>query len=185
MYYFEITLLPDLDVSLNNLWSQLYKDVHIAFVDVSKKTDEKFGVSFPLYENDRTLGTKLRIFGRSQGSLKALELPRRIQRYSDYVHITTIREVPSEKIHSYALYSRVHEECGNANKTRRYAKRHEVPFIFHDTPKLLKSPFVWLKSSSTSSRFPLFIQKNPAPQGNTDFIFSSYGLSKVTAVPEF
>ena len=109
-YYQELTLIAQAEVSLYVIWSKLYTQLHLAFVE-QKDSQEKivYGVSFPRYRlnQDKSvgfLGDKLRIFAHSTQQLEQLNLNQWLARLSDYVHITAPRETPHNV--SYAVYSR-------------------------------------------------------------------------------
>ena len=93
-YYQEITLIPDAEIPPDFLWTKVYAQIHLAFAD-RENIDHKqiYGVSFPEYA-DESMGEKARVFAPEEADLKKLDLKKALRRLSDYVHITSIREVP-------------------------------------------------------------------------------------------
>ena len=203
-YYQEITLIDQAEISPYFIWSKLYTQLHLAFAERKDANDKvNIGVSFPKYifeqkTEDRkariNLGDKLRLFAESESDLEKLDLKKWLDRLTDYLHVTSIREVPEAKITGYATYSRKQVKSNaerlarhEANKGRysyENALAHYQKFI--TTTDL---PYIQMLSLSTSDeqdkkRFKLFIEKRPAEKSETQ-VFSTYGLSSVSAVPEF
>lgn len=112
---------------------------------------------------------------------------------NDYVHITLIREVPSD-IKDYAIYKRKQVKT-NAQCLARYrTKRGDIGFDealarYSNIVTTRNLPYIEMKSLSTSDqqsekRFKLIIEKQLAEKSETQ-VFSTYGLSSVSFVPEF
>ena len=199
-YYIEVTLMKNNDFSPYELWSRLYSQIHIAFAEI-KDTDNKvnIGVSFPQYRFNAEksigfLGDKLRLFAQSESDLEKLDLKKWLDHLTDYLHVTSIREVPEAKVTGYAIYSRkqvktnaerlARHEANKGRYTYENALAHYQKFI--TTTDL---PYIQMLSLSTSNeqdkkRFKLFIEKRPAEKSETQ-VFSTYGLSSVSSVPEF
>ncbi|MDM1780225.1 type I-F CRISPR-associated endoribonuclease Cas6/Csy4 [Acinetobacter indicus] len=199
-YYVEVTLMKNNDFSLYELWSRFYSQIHIAFAEI-KDTDNKvnIGVSFPQYRFNAEksigfLGDKLRLFAQSESDLEKLDLKKWLDHLTDYLHVTSIREVPEAKVTGYAIYSRkqvktnaerlARHEANKGRYTYENALAHYQKFI--TTTDL---PYIQMLSLSTSNeqdkkRFKLFIKKRPAEKSETQ-VFSTYGLSSVSSVPEF
>ena len=203
-YYQEITLIDQAEISPYFIWSKLYTQLHLAFAERKDANDKvNIGVSFPKYifeqkTEDRkakvNLGDKLRLFAESESDLEKLNLKKWLDRLTDYLHVTSIREVPETKVTGYATYSRKQVKTNaerlarhEANKGRysyENALAHYQKFI--TTTDL---PYIQILSLSTSDeqdkkRFKLFIEKRPAEKSETQ-VFSTYGLSSVSSVPEF
>lgn len=203
-YYQEITLIDQAEISPYFIWSKLYTQLHLAFAERKDANDKvNIGVSFPKYifqqktENCKArinLGDKLRLFAESESDLEKLDLKKWLDRLIDYLHVTSIREVPEAKITGYATYSRKQVKSNaerlarhEANKGRysyENALAHYQKFI--TTTDL---PYIQMLSLSTSDeqdkkRFKLFIEKRPAEKSETH-VFSTYGLSSTSSVPEF
>ena len=185
------------------LWSQLYPQLHLALVEV-KNADNKvsIGFSFPQYRFHQDkgvgfIGTKLRLFSEYEADLKRLDIRKWLYfkdlDLNDYMHITSIREVPSD-IKGYAIYKRKQVKANAQRLARHRVKRGDIGFDealarYSNVVTTTNLPYIEMKSLSTSDqqsekRFKLFIEKQPAEKSETQ-VFSTYGLSSVSSVPEF
>ncbi len=191
-YYIEITLLPNEEIPLYFLWEKLYQQLHLAFVETKDSRNKvAIGVSFPKYDNTlHNLGCKLRLFAPSNADLENLNIRKWLSRLSDYVHITSIREVPN-KILGYAHFKRIQLKSNNARLARRKAKREGISLdAAQDFYKRYKevysnAPFVRIKSLSSDKQFRLLIEKIDTDKAGDNGGFSTYGLSSTTTVPLF
>lgn len=195
-YYQEITLIDQAEISSYFIWSKLYTQLHIALAEV-KDTNNKvnIGVSFPQYlfeKNDKNLkvnlGKKLRIFAQNEADLKKLDLKKWLDRLTDYVHITSIREVP-ENIKSYAIYKRKQVKTNAERMARHRIKRGDIGFDealarYSNVVTTTDLPFVQMKSLTSDQMFKLFIEKQNSEKLDKQ-VFSTYGLSSESSVPEF
>ena len=210
-HYQEITLLPDAEISLAFLWTKVYTQLHLAFV-AQKDTPHggTFAVSFPEYTEGKGkgLGHKVRVFAETEEALQTLGLDKALERLLDYVHLTTIRSIPMNRLKGYAIYSRQHASKSQAQTARRFARRHDLP-IEQATARFAKKqrpndrrdpkeskadetrknatrdlPYIQMQSLTNHHKYSLFIQKQPTPAPATS-PFSLYGLSPKAAVPEF
>ena len=198
-YYIEVTLMENDQFSPYELWSQLYPQLHLALVE-AKNADNKvnIGFSFPQYRFHQDkgvgfIGTKLRLFAESEADLKKLDIRRWLERLEDYVHVTSIREVPND-IKNYAIYKRKQVKTNAQRLARHRVKRGDIGFDealarYSNVVTTTNLPYIEMKSLSTSDqqskkRFKLFIEKQSAEKSETQ-VFSTYGLSSVSSVPEF
>ena len=198
-YYIEVTLMENEKFSPYQLWSQLYPQLHLALVEV-KNADNKVnvGLAFPQYRFHQDkgigfLGTKLRLFAQSEANLKKLDIRHWLEHLEDYVHITSIREVPKE-VKDYAIYKRKQVKTNAQRLARHRVKRGDIGFDealarYSNVVTTSNLPYIEMKSLSTSDqqsekRFKLFIEKQPAEKSETQ-VFSTYGLSSECSVPEF
>ena len=198
-YYLEVTLMENDQFSPYELWSQLYPQLHLALVE-AKNADNKvsIGFSFPQYRFHQDkgvgfIGTKLRLFAESEANLKKLDIRRWLERLEDYVHVTSIREVPND-IKNYAIYKRKQVKTNAQRLARHRVKRGDIGFDealarYSNVVTTTNMPYIEMKSLSTSDqqsekRFKLFIEKQSAEKSETQ-VFSTYGLSSVSSVPEF
>lgn len=198
-YYIEVTLMENDKFSPYELWSQLYPQLHLALVEV-KNADNKvnIGFSFPQYRFHQDkgvgfIGTKLRLFASSESDLKKLDIRCWLERFEDYVHITSIREVPQD-VKSYAVYKRKQVKTNAQRLARHRVKRGDIGFDealarYSNVVTTTNLPYIEMQSLSTSDqqsekRFKLFIEKQPATKYETQ-VFSTYGLSSESSVPEF
>ena len=174
-YYQEVTLLPGFEIPLYFIWSNVYRQLHLAFVDCKDENG-----SVPLLEFFDDCNSQL-------------DIKKWLQRLSDYVHVTGIREVP-DKIIGYSVYRRVHQNNSSEQKARRFLKRHATETASYEeiVSKFIRSPAKWIqnipyikqKSLTNSSSFRLYVEKKECARealGN----FGTYGLSETTTVPEF
>ena len=202
-FYQEITLIDQAEISPYFIWSKLYTQLHIALAEIKDDSDKVgIGASFPQYifeekvENQKArinLGNKLRLFAESEADLKKLDIRKWLKRLEDYVHITSIREVPSD-IKGYAIYKRKQVKTNAQRLARHRIKRGDIGFDealarYSNVVTTTNFPYIEMKSLSTSDqqsekRFKLFIEKQPAEKTETQ-VFSTYGLSSVSSVPEF
>lgn len=189
-YYQEITLIPDAEIPPDFLWTKVYAQIHLAFAERENIEHKQiYGISFPEYA-DGTIGKKARVFAPEEADLKKLDLKKALRRLSDYVHTTSIREVPKSKVKGYVKFTRYQPDSSIARKARRYTKRHpevtekEAFKLLNQREEKYDLPFIQLKSLSTGQIFNLFIKKEEKKEeGQGEF--TSYGLSKGVAVPEF
>ena len=190
-YYIEITLLPSADIGLYFLWEKIFQQVHLKLVEI-KDSDGivPVGISFPEYSAEKkNIGCKLRLFVRDQSILESLNIPKWLRRFNDYVHLTRIRTVPNH-ISAYACYIRMQTKSSKVRMARRKSKREGIDFeqalklLNGYQEKQLNQPFITIASQSSGRRFHLFIQKQNAEKF-IDHGFNSYGLSRISTVPEF
>lgn len=198
-YYQEITLIEQAEISPYFIWSKLYQQLHLALAEV-KNADDKvsIGVSFPQYSYEQKtekgkarigLGTKLRLFAQNEEELIQLNIKKWLERLIDYVHITSIRPVPEEKITGYAFFKRKQPKTNAERLARHRVKRGDIGFDealsrYQNVVTTLDLPFIQLKSLTSGQPFKLFIEKQLAEQSVSQ-VFSTYGLSSESSVPEF
>ncbi len=202
-YYQEITLIDQAEISSYFIWSKLYAQLHIALAE-SKDSNEKtnIGVSFPQYifekkiEDKKTkvnMGKKLRLFAQNEADLQKLDITKWLDRLMDYVHVKSIQEVPKQVI-GYAIYKRKQVKTNAQRLARHRIKRGDICFDealarYSNVITTTDLPYIQMLSLSTSDeqdkkRFKLFIEKQNAEQSETQ-VFSTYGLSSESSVPEF
>ncbi len=197
-FYQEITLIDQAEISPYFIWSKLYAQLHIALAE-HKNANEKgnIGISFPKYiyehgdeakKSKVHLGDKLRIFAEDQAALENLNIFQWLERLTDYVHITSIREVP-ENIKGYATYSRKQVKTNAERLARRRVKRGDIGFDealarYSNVVTTTDLPYIQMKSLTSDKSFKLFIEKKNANQSENQ-VFSTYGLSSESSVPEF
>jgi len=211
-YYQDITLLPDAEANLGFLWQKVYQQLHLALVEM--KTDNnksKIAVSFPKYFDKKSsnkkienfpLGNKLRLFAETQEQLKQLDMPKWLNRLTDYSHCTSIKDVPPS-VSQFAYFKRKQFNTNFNRLSRRRSKRKRISLEqalehysdFKDQETNL--PFIYMVSLSTNSdsnhpineKFRFFIEREIIEQQSTGE-FSCYGLSsrepsKQATVPWF
>ncbi len=202
-YYQEITLIDQAEISSYFIWSKLYTQLHIALAEIKDTNDKvNIGVSFPQYifeekiEDKKAkinMGKKLRLFAPNEADLKKLDLKKWLDRLTDYVHITSIKEVP-ENVKGYAIYKRKQVKTNAERLARHRVKRGDIGFDealarYSNVVTTTDLPYIQMLSLSTSDeqdkkRFKLFIEKQSIEQSKSQ-VFSTYGLSSESSVPEF
>jgi CRISPR-associated endonuclease Csy4 len=191
-YYIEITLLPGVDIPLYFLWEKVYQQVHLALVEVQQEDGSvAVGVSFPEYDTKLNhLGSKLRLFAQTFAELEGLAISKWLSRLMDYVHVTTIREVP-DKTKGKVLFKRVQTKSSKTRLARRKAKREGMSLaVAMDSlgayqEKNSKLPYVRIKSLSSEKRYRLMIARLETENQQTCYTFSTYGLGQDSFVPLF
>lgn len=211
--YQEITLIPNADINRHFLWSKTFQQIHLGLVEMQDDQKRvPIGLSFPEYkmgEKFGVLGSKLRLFAADEAALTRFDVARRLNRLSDYVHCTGIRPVP-DAVKGYAVYQREQPKTSKERLARRYAKRHNMDYeaalnskvelsakleagvecektlmSYSEMPhQTILTPFIRLKSLSSSNTFCLWIKKSEVENSN-DGTFTTYGLSTTATVPEF
>lgn len=197
-YYQELTLIPqDKDWSPYFLWSQLYTQLHLAFVEHKDAQEQvPYGVSFPQYRVDHkanrvfmTLGAKLRIFAHTSEQLEQLNLPKWLDRLLDYVHVTRIKTVPQDQVVGYLTVTRnrikpFHPKRNAAYAARRGISEDAAKQHFEQSSQLKPLPFAQLKSLTTGQLFTLNIEQKTADEA-CQGMFSTYGLSATSTIPHW
>ncbi|PVZ69763.1 type I-F CRISPR-associated endoribonuclease Cas6/Csy4 [Pelagibaculum spongiae] len=190
--YIDLTLLPSDDIGQNFLWQKMFQQIHLALAELNNaKGVQPVALAFPGYRV-HGLGNKLRLMAIDSADLHALDLSQWLDRLMDYVHISSVRDVP-EKVEKYVCYSRQRSKTGVERLARRYAKRHNIELEqamahYQDfQPKYLKAPFIQMQSLSGDQQFRLFIERTWCAEASAEATadFGSYGLGKNTALPHF
>jgi CRISPR-associated endonuclease Csy4 len=189
--YVEITLLPCAEMPLHILTQQVYQALHLKFVEMKNENGlQPVGVSFPKYDTEaNTLGEKIRLFAPDVETLERFNAKQTLRKLSDYVHVTSIRDVPTN-VKTFGCFSRLQLKTNNLRLARRKAKRENVAvavslskFVKH-AEKRTTAPFVVIKSVSNGENFRLFVVYNEQANDNSAG-FGTYGLSSKSTVPIF
>lgn len=189
--YLDITLLPGADIDHNFLLEKVYKQIHLGLADIKMPNGlSAIGVSFPEYNAEKyELGAKLRLFAQDKHIIENFSAKKWLSRLSDYVHITSVRDVPSN-ITSYIRFKRKQSKSCTERLARRKAKREGIEFdeafqlLQSRKEILLKAPFIKVASCSSEQCFRLFIIKEHASE-QINAGFSCYGLSAKSTIPDF
>ena len=190
-YYQEISFLPNADIPIYFLWQKVYQQIHLALVE-SKKADNAsaIGVAFPGYiSNTYSLGKKLRLFALDEKSLEQTQCKKWLKRFTDYVHISSIKPVP-EALAGYACFKHIKPKGNKEKMARRRAKRKGETFQqalahYEDfEQQCSKLPYINMTSQTNGQHFRLFIEKKIMNAQQTG-LYSCYGLSNTTTVPLF
>ena len=133
-------------------------------------------------------GDLLRLHG-SDAALSALLRLNWLGGVRDHISLGSPALTPGDVQHR--TVRRVQSKSNPERLRRRYAKRHnmnieEARVLIPDTSaKLLRLPFLSLRSRSTGQPFRLFVEHGPLCPEPTAGSFSQYGLSAGASVPWF
>lgn len=195
--YLEIILKPQPEIPLYFLWEKVYQQIHLALVEAQSSNGKSvIAISFPQFKNGAfPLGSKLRLFAKTQEQLQHLNIAKWLSRLTDYTHCTSIREVPPS-VNRFACFKRKQCDSNIHRLARRMVKRkgvsleqaldHYSDFSEQET----NLPYVNMVSlSSNRERFRLFIERDIVEQPLIGD-YSCYGLSsresdKQATVPWF
>lgn len=193
--YIDITLLPSDDIGHHFLWEKVYQQLHIALVDFQKSNSQMvIGFGFPEFNGkSHRLGRKVRVFAQTEAALAQFDVQRWLKRLEDYVHITSVRNVP-EEILGYERFCRLQLKGHPERYARRAAMRQGISYeqALSERESMpinkTRNPFIWMKSLTNDNRFRLIFRqedasKKVAEEANCQF--DSYGLSKLGALPKF
>jgi CRISPR-associated endonuclease Csy4 len=191
-HYVEITLLPDVDISLNFLLQKVFQQLHLKFVEMKNENGlQPVGVSFPHYDKTaNTLGDKIRLFAHDIATLEQFNAKQTLRKLSDYVHVTSVRDVPPN-VQTFACFQRLQLKTSNLRLARRKAKRENVnvEIALSKLERFNESrttvPFVVIKSVSNCETFRLFVVCHEQSSNNCAARFGTYGLSSTSTVPIF
>lgn len=190
-YYLDITLLPGAEIGVNFLMEKVYKQIHIGLTDTQMPNGSSaIGISFPEYNAEKyQLGTKVRLFAQDKQIIENFNAKKWLSRLSDYVHITSVRDVPTN-LTNYVRFKRKQSKSNTERLARRKAKRegieYDKAFKLLQSRKeiLIKSPFIKMASCSSEQSFRLYIIKEHACEQINEG-FSCYGLSAISTLPDF
>lgn len=190
--YVEITLLPCAEMPLHILTQQVYQALHLKFVEMKNENGlQPVGISFPKYDAAaNTLGDKIRLFAPDISTLECFNAKHTLRKLSDYVHVTSIRDVPSN-VKTFGCFQRLQLKTSNLRLARRKAKRENVDFdvalskFRTHSEQRTTAPFVIIKSASNGEMFRLFVVYNEQSNDNDGVGFGAYGLSNKSVVPIF
>ncbi|MBQ4838017.1 type I-F CRISPR-associated endoribonuclease Cas6/Csy4 [Pseudoalteromonas luteoviolacea] len=194
-YYQEITLLPEVEIPLSDIWQRVFQQVHISLVEHKvDKNKSAIAVGFPQYgKASFPLGSKLRLFAKEQAQLEQLNIAKWLSRLEDYTHVKGIKPVPDEV--SYVSFTRknvkspARVELEMKERAKRRAQKSGKTFdecmaeLAETKPEQSNLPFIFLHSQQTkarspgkSSKYPLFIIMQER-ESESHGIFDCYGLS--------
>lgn len=187
-FYQEITLIPSQEINKNFLMGKIFCSLHHLFVKNQIDGVINVGISFPEYDlKNKTLGTKIRLFFNSNEASEKINLKEFLKVYEDYIHITNLRETPSNV--KYAIFKRVQKKGNKYRLARRYSKRKNVSYkeaiALYDKydQKMCILPYIKLKSSSNGSKYNIFIERIDSEKPGCNF--NLFGLCINSGVPIF
>jgi len=174
--YVEFTIIKNSEVSPHIIMSKFYNKFHKNY------ENKNIGVTFPEYIENKTLGSKIRLFS---DNIDELESIKNIVGNDDYIHCTKIKNTP-EKINEKFYYKK-HREKNKQYLIKRFSERHNIGIaesseLYEDfEPKKISTPFVNIKKGN--SFFRLFVLKTDKNE-NSRKKFNSYGLNSIS-LPHF
>lgn len=195
-HYIELTLIKDSEISPYFIWSKLYTQLHLAFVEQKDANEQiPYGVSFPEYKTVENkgkpfmlLGSKLRLFANSTDELQKLDLNKWLERLTDYVHVKSPKAVG--EVTQHLTVNRYRPKASAENLARRYARRKNISIeealkrLEGYQPKHAPFPYIQLKSLSGERDFSLCINQHVVEKAVVGK-FSTYGLSASSTVPHW
>ena len=194
-YYLEINLLKQAEISMYYIWSKVFTQLHLAFVECKDQNEKiPIGISFPEYMFDSEkefgmLGSKIRLFADDKMALIKLDLSKWLNRLQDYLQLSDIQEVPQNMVKEYAVFSRKQIKSNPERLARRRAKKDPSISFQEALKRYQKSdstnlPYIQVNSLSSSNSFRLFVERKISETENQGY-FSCYGLSNNATVPIF
>lgn len=194
-YYLEIKLLKQAEISMYYIWSKVFTQLHLAFVECKDQNEKiPIGISFPEYMFDSEkefgmLGSKIRLFADDKMALIKLDLSKWLNRLQDYLQLSDIQEVPQNMVKEYAVFSRKQIKSNPERLARRRAKKDPSISFQEALKRYQKSdstnlPYIQVNSLSSSNSFRLFVERKISETENQG-CFSCYGLSNNATVPIF
>ena len=201
-HYIELTLIKDSEISPYFIWSKLYTQLHLAFVEQKDANEQiPYGVSFPEYKSIENkgkrimlLGSKLRVFANSADEMQKLDLNKWLARLTDYVHVKSSKQV--ESVTHYLMVNRYRPKPNVEKVAERFAKHKGITFeeALQHCQQYKKGwkdyPYIQMKSLSTKPEsghgreFSICIKQSVAEK-QTQGKFSCYGLSATSTVPHW
>jgi CRISPR-associated endonuclease Csy4 len=204
--------LGDAEISSGFLMGRLMHALHITMVNATPAGQPcPLGVSFPGYrdaETDRDvrseisgsseyqsrvlgppIGKSVRLFARDASELDSIQWSRSMVGLDDYIHRTGVRKVPTTAERHFA-FARHQPKASPQRLIRRAMKRKGIDEAEArrryagyqmDTCRL---PYVDMRSESSGDYFRVFVERL-ALDPSDRWRFSTYGLSRTVALPDF
>jgi CRISPR-associated endonuclease Csy4 len=182
-HYLDIQLLPEEpEVSENFLLNALFAKLHLR---LGQQATGQIGVSFPLHA--KRLGSLLRLHG-TQSELQAVMAEDWLQGLKGYSRCSDISAIPATV--GYRTVRRVQAKSAHNKRQRSIAKgwltaEEAQSRIAESQQKILKLPFMQLKSRSTGQMMRVYIEHGPLLTAPLAGCFSAYGLSATATIPWF
>ena len=193
LFYQDLKLLHDQDVSSNFLMSKVMSVLHLKFCSLAYENGHvDVGIAFPGYDSlSVSLGNIIRLFSWKRDSLESVSMDRDLRKFYDYIKVNDIKETPYNCC-NYVKYQRIQFNGNRGHQIRRYAKRHNISE--YDASQLYKSykpakaelPYVILNSNSNGHRFRLYVKEiQYSNYTDENIIFNNYGLTVGGVLPTF
>lgn len=192
LYYLDIKLLSDQEVTSSFLMEKIMSAFHLIFVETERNNGSfKIGIGFPLYnKTKRELGNILRLYADSSFILENAIKDNRIKKFNDYLITSDIKITP-ETVHGYSQFRRVQFKENKERLVRRFARRHKTDIDLAEkeyvsfSPQKSELPYIVLDSKSSGHRFKLYIDEVYQEKNTGLPVFNSYGLTKTGSLPIF
>ncbi len=185
-HYIDIDVRQGPEFPAHQLMSALYAKLHRVLV---AQNSTGIGVSFPGVDlKALQFGTRLRLHGNLV-SLSALLESDWLAGMRDHVKLVQPARVPEAAKH--CAVRRVQVKSSPERLRRRLMRRHNLDAqeaqrrIPDDAARLVRLPFMQLRSTSTGQVYRLFIAHGPAQPDAVSGGFNTYGLSQVATIPWF
>lgn len=185
-HHIDIDVLPDPEFPAHQLMNALYAKLHRA---LAAKNSTLIGVSFPGFSlKAPNLGTRLRLHG-DVVVLSALMASGWLTGMRDHVKLILPTRVPDTAQH--CIVRRIQVKSSTQRLRRRLMHRHDLDAyeahqrIPDSVARLVKLPYVQLRSTSTGQSFRLFIDHEKPQSHAIAGDFNTYGLSQTATVPWF
>lgn len=185
-YYLELRLQPNPEITTSHLLHAVYGKLHLALV-AGNHSD--IGISFPRCgDSSPLLGDTLRLHGSQATLIRFVSAPW-LSNLTDYIDISSIREIPSGV--RYRAVRRIQVKSSPERLRRRYVRRHgvssdEAVTLIPDTvAKLTDLPFIRVQSRSTRTHFRLFLHHGEILENPVPGQFNAYGIGTGATVPWF
>lgn len=185
-HFVDIDVRPDPEFPPHQLMGALYAKLHRALVG---QCSADIGVSFPEVDSKRSdLGKRLRLHGE-RAALSALMASSWLTGMRDHVSLSEPAPVPGTAKH--CMVRRVQVKSNPERLRRRLIRRHSLDAqearerIPDHAARLVKLPFLQLRSSSTGHSFRLFVDHGPPQPHAVAGEFNTFGLSQTATIPWF
>jgi CRISPR-associated endonuclease Csy4 len=201
MNYQDIKLIPDAECNLAFLRNKIYQKLHKAIFDLSTT---EIGVSFAnSKENQKNtlpnilLGDTIRIHS-NQAKLQQLQNLNWLGGLAGYCKISDVLPVP-DNIKGYRVISRIRQSMTEYKLKQRIEYKKNNGDLKPDTEVQeykkqyllamfktgLSNPYLELQSTSTGSKYRLYIEFSKVQDNAVVGDFNNFGLSSKATVPIF
>ncbi|SFV51919.1 CRISPR-associated protein, Csy4 family [hydrothermal vent metagenome] len=191
-YYLDIKIKPDAEMRENVLLNKVYTKLHKAIFDLNAND---IGVSFPSVKVK--LGDVVRIHS-TQNKLNELQNLNWLGGLSGYCKVSDILPVP-DKVDGFQTISRIRQNMSLARMRKKITHQQNKGYIKTDDDiktyekyykeKMFKTgldnPYLELQSTSTGSKYRLYIQFGDVQQQAVAGEFNRFGLSETATIPIF
>jgi CRISPR-associated endonuclease Csy4 len=200
-YHLNIKLIPDAEMPIHFIRNKIYAKLHKAIFTLNT-TD--IGISFPNSKKNKKdtlpnilLGSTIRIHS-TQARLQQLQNLNWLGGLVSYCQISNILPVP-DKVDGYQVISRIRQNMSFTRmqkkiihqKSKGYLKTDEDISTYEKYYKAkmfktgLNNPYLELQSTSTGSKYRLYIEFSELQDKAVIGDFNNFGLSNKATTPIF